>query len=271
MIGKSADQSQRDLFNPLLTDFINMGHELVLLCNKIDWTYFEEEFSGYYSHTGTPAMPIRLMVGSLMLKRIYNLGDESLCEAWIRDPYMQYFCGYAHFEHKFPCDPSDFVHFRKRIGEQGIEKIFAYSVLIHGKASQEKMSLSDTTVAENNTTFPTDAKLAKKIIDKCNTIAKLEGISQRQTYLRIAKQLARDTYNPNHPKRKKKAKKAVRKLKTIAGRLIRELERELPRDVLHSYKNEFSFIIEFTPIAETFNDLDPEVIELDPINITKNE
>ena len=47
-------------------------------------------------------MPIRLMVGSLMLKRIYNLGDETLCEAWIRDPYMQYFCGMAHFEHQFP-------------------------------------------------------------------------------------------------------------------------------------------------------------------------
>jgi hypothetical protein len=25
------------------------------------------------------------------------------------------------FEHKFPCDPSDFVHFRKRIGEEGVQ------------------------------------------------------------------------------------------------------------------------------------------------------
>src|SRR5665811_552321 len=66
----------------------------------------------YYSNTGQPAMPIRLMVGSLMLKRIYNLSDERLCESWIRDPYMQYFCGMAHFQHQFPCDPSDFVHFR---------------------------------------------------------------------------------------------------------------------------------------------------------------
>lgn len=85
---------------------------------------------------------------------------------------MQYFCGMAHFEHKFPCNPSDFVHFRHPLGEKGIEKIFAYSVKIHGKDSREKKVLSDTTVAENNTTFPTDAKLAKKIIDKCNAIAK---------------------------------------------------------------------------------------------------
>lgn len=59
----------------------------------------------------------------------------------------------AHFEHKFPCDPSDFVYFRKRIGEAGVEKIFAYSVLIHRAAAKEKITLSDTTVQENNTTF----------------------------------------------------------------------------------------------------------------------
>ena len=65
------------------------------------------------------------------------------------------------------------MHFRKRVGEEGIAKIFAYSVKLHGaKVSQQaKFVLSDTTVQENNTTFPTDAKLCKKVIDKCNTIA----------------------------------------------------------------------------------------------------
>jgi IS5 family transposase len=109
-----------------------MNHEMVLLADKIDWKYFEETFSGYYSNTGQPGMPIRLMVGCLMLKRLENLGDETLAQAWIMNPYMQYFCGEAHFQHKFPCDPSDLVHFRKRIGEAGIEKIFAYSVRLHG-------------------------------------------------------------------------------------------------------------------------------------------
>ena len=84
---------------------------------------------------------------------------------------MQYFCGITHFEHKFPCDPSDFVHFRKRLGKQGIKKIFTYSVQFHGKDPQEKKVLSDTTLQENYTTFPTDAKLAKKVINKLNTIA----------------------------------------------------------------------------------------------------
>ena len=129
MRGKSPNQEQRNLYRPLLLDFIDIKHELVLLANKVDWQYFEKEFLPLYSNTGKPAMPIRLMVGSLMLKRIYNLGDETLTEAWVRDPYMQYFCGMAYFEHKFPCDPSDFVHFRKRLGQKGIEKIFTKSML----------------------------------------------------------------------------------------------------------------------------------------------
>ena len=238
MIGKSDNQNQRNFFQPLLKDFIHLGHELVLLSDKIDWNYFEKEFSIYYSHTGKPAMPIRLMVGSLMLKRIYNLGDETLVEAWKMNPYMQYFCGMVHFEHKFPCDPSDFVHFRKRIGEQGVEKIFAYSVLLHGKVALESQTLSDTTVAENNTSFPTDAKLAKRIIDKCNAIASKKGIEQRQTYVRTSKQLLRETHNRKHPKRRKKALKADRKLKTIASRLVRELERKLSPENLESYQEE---------------------------------
>lgn len=238
MLGKSSSQNQQDLFKPLLKEFINLNHELALLADKIDWVYFEKEFSKFYSNIGKPAMAIRLMVGSLMLKRMYNLGDETLCEAWVRDPYMQYFCGMAHFEHKFPCDPSDFVHFRKRLGEAGVEKIFAYSVLIHGKSAKEKVALSDTTVAENNTTFPTDAKLAKKIIDKCNAIARSENINQRQTYTKTSKQLLRDTHNSTHPKRYKKAKKSIRKLKTIAGRLLRELERKLPKEVINAYQEE---------------------------------
>lgn len=238
MIGKSPVQNQRDLFNPLLIDFIDMSHELVLLAKKIDWSYFEKEFSKFYSHTGQPSMPIRFMVGSLLLKRLYNLGDETLAQAWVMNPYMQYFCGESHFRHKFPCDPSDFVHFRKRIGEEGIEKIFIHSVELHGSKAKSKMVLSDTTVQENNVTFPTDAKLAKKIIDKASKIASKEGVKQRQSYKKVSKNLVRATYNGKHPRRRKNANKAQRKLKTIAGRVVRELLRKLPEEILKKYEED---------------------------------
>lgn len=236
MIGKSPSQEQRNFFEPLLTDFINDRHELVLLARKIDWKYFDKEFSDLYSPTGHPAHPIRFMVGCLLLKRLYNLGDETLAEAWIMNPYMQFFCGEAHFRHSFPCDPSNLVHFRKRIGEEGVEKIFFYSVSLHGPKARSKIVLSDTTVQENNVTFPTDAKLAKKVIDKCNEIAKKENLTQRQTYTRTSKQLLRDTHFAKHPKRKKKARKAQKKLRTLAGRQIRELCRILAPERLEYYQ-----------------------------------
>ena len=229
MIGKLGKKGQMDLFRPQLEDFIDPNHELVLLSKNIDWSYFEQEFAPYYSRKGAPSVPIRLMVGCLMLKHLYNLGDDRLPEFWVRDVYFQYFCGGVFFEHKFPFDPSDFVHFRNRVGEAGIEKIFVYSVKMHGEdiPRKSKIVLSDTTVQENNTTFPTDAKLCKKVIDRCNKIADKEGVKQRQRYTRESKQLVRDTYNGKHPKRVKKAGKAKKRLKTIANRQLRELDRKM--------------------------------------------
>lgn len=211
----------------MLTDFIDRGNELALLADNIDWDYFEREFAPLYSKNGRPAEPIRLMVGCLLLKQMYNLGDETIPAAWVMNPYMRYFCGETFFQHKFPFDPSDFVHFRKRIGEQGTEKILGYTARLHGKDAEEKTVVSDTTVQGNNTEFPTDARLYLQIIGKCNAIAKEHGIKQRQTYTETSKNLMRETHNAKHPKRRKAAAKATKKLGTIAGRLIRELERAL--------------------------------------------
>ena len=235
MVGKSPSRIEPELFRPQLSSFIDMNHELVLLSEKIEWSYFEKEFGKLYSEKGKPSVPIRSIVGCLMLKHLYNLGDETVAKAWVRDPYMQYFTGEAFFQHKFPFDPSNFVHFRDKIGESGINKIFQYSVKLHGKDAEEKLVVSDTTVQGNNTTFPTDAKLYKKVVDGCNRIAKKEGVKQRQTYVKKTKSLMRETHNAQNPKRRKKAMSAQRQLKTLAGRQLRELERLLSEEAKKKY------------------------------------
>lgn len=236
MLGKSAEQNQKNLFQPLLKEFINPKHELALLTEKINWKELEKQFSSLYSNTGTPSMPVRLMSGLLILKQLYNLGDETVMEAWIRDPYMQYFCGEAHFQWQQPCDPSDLVHFRKRIAETGIEKIFTQSVNIHGKQGKSDVLNIDTTAQEKNITFPTDTKLRKKIIDKCVSIAKKENIELRQSYKCTVKKCLIQSRFAHHPKRKKQARAAQRKIKTIAARLVRELYRKLSDEKLVHYK-----------------------------------
>lgn len=65
-------------------------------------------------------------------------------------------------------------------------------------------------------------------------------MAQRQTYTKTGKELLRATYNSDHPKRHKKAVAAMRKLRTIAGRQVRELERLMTEDqrAMHEEKLE---------------------------------
>ncbi|MDR2120207.1 MAG: transposase [Tannerella sp.] len=131
MSGKLPVDDHRELFRTRLADLINPEHEPALSANGIDGNYFEDEFKNlYFDKPNRPQMPIWFMVGVMMLRHLYNLGDERIPEYWIRDVYFQYFCSGVFFEHKFPCDPSDFVLFRKRIGESGFQKIFAYTACI---------------------------------------------------------------------------------------------------------------------------------------------
>jgi len=52
---------------------------------------FEKDFSSLYSHTGQPGVPIRTMIGLLLLKRIYTLGDKTVMDQWLQNPYFQYY------------------------------------------------------------------------------------------------------------------------------------------------------------------------------------
>lgn len=76
------------------------------------------------------------------------------------------------------------------------------------------------------------------MIDQCNKIAKSVDIRQRQTYERESKQLLRETYNSKHPKRKKQARKAQKRLRTLAGKQVRELERKMDESRKSLYQKE---------------------------------
>lgn len=230
MISKIKYSTQKSISFGL-SDSLNPSHPLYILAHKIAWNTFEESFSKYYcQNNGRPAKPIRLMVGLLILKHLRNLSDESIVEQWSENVYYQYFCGLEEFVSSPPCASSELVHFRKRIGESGMELIFQESIRVNGDDSDEPHVNVDTTVQSKNITFPTDTKLQKKVINKCLDIAKKEGFQLRQTYTRTLKKLFVDLRFSKHPKNKKKANKAKRSVKTIAGRLVRELKRLLPED-----------------------------------------
>lgn len=226
MLSKPQPTAQLGFYSTF-EEQLSHKHPLYILAHTINWQIFEEAFSKLYSEEGRPAKPIRLMVSLLMLKHIRNISDESVVEQWAENCYYQYFSGEKVFACGMPCEASELVHFRNRIKEEGIELIFKESIRINGSDGQEQEATTDTTVQEKNITYPTDNKLHRKIIKKCIAIADKEDIELRQAYTQTLKKLLMDQRFRNHPKNKGKARKADKKVKTIAGRLVRELERKL--------------------------------------------
>ena len=232
MYTKPTRTNQQSLFFDLESQ-LNQKHPLYLLANKIDWNVFEEAFKDLYcSNNGRPAKPIRRMVGLLILKHVRNVSDESIVEQWQENIYYQYFCGEQAIQTSVPCTPTELVEFRKRIGEDGVELILKESIRVNDDHDDIDRSFIDSTVQEKNITFPTDAKLTKKVISRCLKINAKLSLPMRQSYKREMKALARDQRFRNHPKNRKKALKADRRMKTIAGRLVRELERNLAKEGL---------------------------------------
>lgn len=256
MIGKIDKTPQLDMFKIPLTHFIKEDHALVAMGKKINWDLLEKDLSIYYCQdNGRPSVPIRTIVGVLLLKRIYDESDESVLDRWAENPYWQHFCGEIYFQHDLPFDRTELIKFRNRIGEDGAEQLLKMSIhLFTKKEVQEKEVLIDTTVQEKNITYPTDAKLQKKVIEKCRKIAKEEGIKLRQSYKRKLKQLMIDQRFHNHPKRKKKANAAARKIKVIAGRVFRDLERKLDSQSKAQYEDLFGIFSQLLSQERTSKD-----------------
>jgi len=239
MLKNSSKKQQLNLFHSPLSQMLDITDPLIALADMIDWKIFEDNFEKYYSKNGRPAKPVRLMVGILLLKQLKNLSDEEIVIQWKQNPYFQYFCGFNELQIIEPCHPTDLVYFRKRIGTEGMKLIFAMSVNLHGDAKEEKQVIVDTTVQENNITYPTDGKLAIKIINHLHKIAKQEKIQLRRTYMKEIKGHRISLRFFRHPRKIKKARSAMKRLKTIAKTLIRNMDREFSNKQHQKYAEKF--------------------------------
>ena len=249
MYKAASNSRQASLFWDLET-MLDSKHPLFKLANMVDWTSFEKAFAPLFcADNGRPPKPIRLMTGLLVLKHLRNVSDEQVVEQFTENAYYQYFCGMESFSISAPCASSELVHFRHRIGEEGIELILKESIRINvaiedkvrneedernkkdgrgRKSDKEQTAFIDSTVQEKNVTYPTDSKLLNKIIDYCHKVAKAEGIKVRQSYVREIKELKLIQRFRSKPHSRKKVARADKRMRTIAGRLVRELLRELP-------------------------------------------
>lgn len=218
-----------------LARLINAEHPLVKLAQAIDWRSFDEQFGvSYSSGTGRPGISTRLMVALHYLKYTHDLSDEAVLRGWVENPYWQYLSGMVFFCHEMPIDPSSMSRWRGRISEAGAEGLLKETLeaglrLQIIKPSQLKRVNVDTTVQQKYIRFPTDSRLYDRMRQRLVKAAQEEGIALRQSYVRVGKRLLTQQSRYAHAKQWTRARRCTRKLHTILGRVIRDIERKCAR------------------------------------------
>src|SRR6188768_1105874 len=220
-----------DLFRARLEQIINMKHELVQLAGKIDWEWIDGEIAPLYSDKGRPGIETRFVIGLLLLKHIYGLSDEGVCERWVHDPYFQHFTGEEFFQHEFPHERSDLSHWRNRLGDK-LELLLAESLRVaHQSGALRTRDLArvtvDTTVQPKAITFPSDAKLLHAAIKGLTRLASKHGVRLRQSYSRVAKAAAMMAGRYAHAKQFGRHQRQLRILRSRLGRIIRDIRRKI--------------------------------------------
>jgi transposase, IS5 family len=232
-MGRPRDERQKDLLQPALDQIIDLGHPLVRLSGKIDWGFLDSRFSSVCQPgPGQPGLPTRLVAGLFILKHMHDLSDEVLCARWIENPYYQYFCGELSFCHQLPFDRSSLTRWRQRLGEEQLVALLQESLSVaHKTGALETKDLQrvavDTTVQPKAIAHPTDARLLHRALEKLVALAQRSGVPLRQSYRRVAKRAAIMVGRYIHAHQFKRARRALKFLRTRLGRVIRDINRKI--------------------------------------------
>lgn len=229
---KPASAGQFELFQANFHQILNLDHELCQLARAIHWDRFETAFADCYSEDmGRPGNAIRLMVGLHYLKHTFDESDESVVARWVENPYWQYFCGFEYLQHDCPIHPTSMVKWRQRVGAERLELLLTETITValgHKQVTSQQLRqiTVDTTVQEKAIAFPTDARLYTKMLLRLVNLAKRREVVLRQTYIRKAPQLLKQQGRYGHARQFKRARKCTRQLKTLLGRVMRDIRRK---------------------------------------------
>lgn len=198
---------------------LNSRNHLLGLAKIIPWQVYEDNFRSLYDASGRPGTPVQLMIGLFILMQLKMLSDERVVEVWVHNPWMR------------PSDPSEMAYFRLRIVEDGARKFFDISLALHVEV--------DSTIQVKNITLPTNAKLLTKILTRGQNLANQEDIKLRCTSLREIDSLLQTIRPKSKGRRLDKSHRTARRLRTIAGSLVRELTRKHSPEALAIHQQAF--------------------------------
>ena len=218
---------------------MNPNNRWVKKAAMIPWETIEAEYAKLFpSHTGMPAKPLRMALGSLLIQKQYRFPDEELVEQIRENPYYQYFIGLPGYEDKIPFVPSLLVEFRKRLSEDVLNEINEMIIVFNaqqdddgsndgsgdaGQSDQQDSAtdsenagtlILDATCAPQNIKYPQDIELLNEAREKLEDM--ICRVSDEYNFYRprMYREKARKDYLALAKCRKRSAKKirkAIRK------------------------------------------------------------
>jgi len=226
---KGKDRKTLPIFKELFPfgGKLDENNRWLRIADLIPWNELEEEYRGYFSDIGRPALDAHLVIGLFLLKHMTGLSDREVVLALIENPYWQIFCGFEHFVTEDALDPSSLTKLRQRLGVKYFKKLEekTYRVLINRRIIKGKGLLVDATVFPENVKYPNDVGLLNDVrewlVNNIKTLGKKVGKTYR-TYPRTA----RKTYL-NFAKKKRKTKKAVKQAKRQMLQFVRRNLKQL--------------------------------------------
>ena len=227
---------------------MNPNNRWVKKAAMIPWDTIEAEYAKLFpSHTGMPAKPLRMALGSLLIQKQYHYPDEELVEQIRENPYYQYFIGLPGYEDKIPFVPSLLVEFRKRLSEDVLNEINEMIIAFNtqqgdddsddgsgdaGQSDQQEPEngsenagtlILDATCAPQNIKYPQDIELLnearEKLEDMICRICEEYGFYRPRMY----REKARKDYLALAKCRKRGAKKIRKAIKKQLQYIRRDL------------------------------------------------
>lgn len=226
---------------------LKSSNRWVVMAKQIPWAEFEDAYSKNFagSGQGAPSFSVRVALGALIIKEKLRLSDEEAVEQIEENPYLQLFLGFAEYQQTRPFDPSMYVHFRKRLGEEVlasindriIEKARSRTGSTDSVNAQEDDTdsddpsankgklLIDATCAPADIAYPTDLGLLNKAREKSEQIIDTlhRPHAGKRPKPRTYREKARKAYLAV-AKKKSPGRKAVRK---AIGKQLAFLRRDL--------------------------------------------
>lgn len=246
MYRNSLQQPEFDNFYLPSGGKFDENNRWVKLRSRIPWQEFESAYSTKLENSGmgAPALNAQIALGALIIKEKLGTSDEETVEQIRENPYLQYFIGKPEFSNDIPFDPSMFVHFRKRLGQDIIQKVNKRVVELAtaekcGKDKKDKGDdndkadssgnkgklIIDVTCAPADVAYPTDLNLlnsarekTEKIIDTLHKPLKDKSVKPR-TYRKKARK--------EYLKAAKSRRLSARQRRIAVGKQLRYLRRNL--------------------------------------------